>query len=123
MNNKKYEVRLKIITIKSNEPLFYLYSVNMNICSGSWNNINDRYAKLYGPDVVKHMNVRVFHLMSRTNETRYIEWHETYKRKRRLDRSVCNNKQRWNQDKCRCECKELIDKCICDEGLFPILAI
>ena len=27
----------------------------------------------------------------------------------RLDGSVCNNKQCWNDDKCRCECKELID--------------
>ena len=26
------------------------------------------------------------------------------------------NKQRWNDNKCRCECKELIDKCICDKG-------
>ena len=28
----------------------------------------------------------------------------------RLDASVHNNKQRWNEDKCRCECKELIVK-------------
>ena len=28
--------------------------------------------------------------------------------------SVCNNKQRQNEDKYRCECKELIDKGICD---------
>ena len=34
----------------------------------------------------------------------------------RLDASVCNNKQRWNDDKCRCECKELIDKGVCDKG-------
>ena len=34
----------------------------------------------------------------------------------RLDASVCNNKQRWNDDKCRCECKELIDKGVCDRG-------
>ena len=33
----------------------------------------------------------------------------------RLDASVCNNKQRWNEDKCRCECKELIDKGACDK--------
>ena len=52
--------------------------------------------------------------MSRTNETRYVEWHETCKCKCRLDASVCNNKQRWNEDKCSCECKELIDKGICD---------
>ena len=35
----------------------------------------------------------------RTNETRHIKWHETCKCKCRLDASVCNNKQRWNNDK------------------------
>ena len=68
------------------------------------------------PDVVKNLNVKVFNLMSRTNETRHIKWHETCKCKCRLDASVCNNKQRWNDDKCRCECKELIDKGVCDKG-------
>ena len=55
------------------------------------------------------MNVKAFQeLMSilRTNETRYIKWHETCKCKCKLDASVCNNKQRWNYIKCRCECKE-----------------
>ena len=42
------------------------------------------------PDVVKNLNVRVFDLMPSTNETRYIEWHETCKCKCRLDASVCN---------------------------------
>ena len=27
------------------------------------------------------------------------------KRKCRLDASVSNNKQRWKEDKCRCDCK------------------
>ena len=60
----------------------------------------------------KNLNVKVFNLMSRTNETRRIRWHETCKCKCRLDASLCNNKQRWNDDKCWCECKELIDKCV-----------
>ena len=34
----------------------------------------------------------------------------------RLSATVCNNRQIWNEDKCRCECKELIDKGICDKG-------
>ena len=29
-----------------------------------------------------------------------------------------NNKQRWNENKCRCECKELIDKGVCDKGFI-----
>ena len=45
-----------------------------------------------------------------------MKWRETCKSKCRLDASVCNNKQRWNEDKCRCECKELIDKGICNKG-------
>ena len=53
--------------------------------------------------------------MSTTNETRHIEWNKTCKCKCRLAASVCNNKQRWNEDKCRCECKELIDKEMCDK--------
>ena len=53
--------------------------------------------------------------MSITNETRQIEWHETCKCKCRLDASVCNNKQRWNEDKCRYECKEVIDEGICNK--------
>ena len=53
--------------------------------------------------------------MSRTNETRHIKWHETRKCKCRLDASVCNNKQRCNNDKCQCECKELLDKGICNK--------
>ena len=33
-----------------------------------------------------------------------------------MDASVCNNSQRWNQDKFRRDCKELIDKDVCDKG-------
>ena len=29
---------------------------------------------------------------------------------------VLDNKQRWNDDKFRCECKELIGKGVCDKG-------
>ena len=45
------------------------------------------------------------------------------KYKCRFEHSVCNNKQRWNDDKCSCECEELIDKGVCDNDLFGILAI
>ena len=70
------------------------------------------------PDVIKNLNVKVFNLRSRTNETWRIKWYETCKCKCRLDASICNNKQRWNDDKCRRECKELIDKGVCNKGLI-----
>ena len=55
--------------------------------------------------------------MSGINKTRRIELHETCKCKCRFNVRVCNNKQLWN-DKCRCECKEFIDKCVCDKGFI-----
>ena len=99
MNNQECKVRPEIIDVNSDEPLFYPFSIKTSKCSGSCNNINDPYAKICVPYVVKDLNVKVFNLMSRTNETRHIKRHETFKYKCRLDASVCNNKQRWNDDK------------------------
>ena len=56
--------------------------------------------------------------MSLTNKTRSIKWHKTCKCICRLNRIICNNKQRCNKDKCRCECKELIDKGVCNKGFI-----
>ena len=60
--------------------------------------------------------LKVFNLTSRTNETRQIKWHESYKCICRLDKIVFNNKQKWNKDICRCECKQLINKGIYNKG-------
>ena len=46
------------------------------------------------PCVIKNINVKVFNIMSITNEARHIKWHEICKCKWRLDTSVCNKKQR-----------------------------
>ena len=110
MNNQACIVRYEIFNINSNEPVFYPFSIKTSKCNGSCNNINDLYAKICVPDSVKDLNFKVFNLMSRTNAARFLEWHEAFKCKCRLDASVFNNKQRWNNDKCQCECKELIDK-------------
>ena len=58
-------------------------------CKDSCNTVNDPYAKICVPDNIKNTNVKVFNLMSRTNEAKHIKWHETCKYKCRLD--VSNN--------------------------------
>ena len=118
MNNQECKIRSKIINVNNTEPIFCPYSIKINKCKGSCNTINDPYTKLCVPDTIKNINVKAFNLMSRTNETRHIEWNKTCKCKCGLDASVCNNKQRWNEDKCKCECKELIDKGMCDKGFI-----
>ena len=88
MNNKKCKVRPKIVDINSNNSMFYPFSIKVNKCSGNCNNINDPYAKICVPDAVKNLNVRVFNLISRTNETRHIKWHETCKCIYRLNKII-----------------------------------
>ena len=118
MNNQGCKIRTEIINLNTNESMFYLYRIKMNKCKGSCNTINDPYAKICVPDEITNTNIKVFNLMSRTNETKRRKWHKTCKCRCRPDASICNNKQRWNDDKCRCEYKELIDKEICDKGFI-----
>ena len=76
------------------------------------------YPKLCVTDAVKSINVKVFNLISRTNETRYKGWHKTCRCKCRLNTSFSINKQRWNKDKFRCESKELFDQGSSDKGFI-----
>ena len=118
MNNQECKTRPQVVNVNGDELVFFPFSIKISKCSGSFNNINNPYAKGCVPDVLKNLNVKVFNLMSRANETRHIEWHKTCKCECKFGANICNNKQGWNKDKCRCECKELIDKGVCDKGFI-----
>ena len=64
INNQECKVREEIISVNNNEPVFYPFSIRVNKCSGSCNNIHDPYASSCVPHVVKNMNLKVFNLMS-----------------------------------------------------------
>ena len=118
LKNQECKIRPETVNINSNNPIFYPFNVKINKCSGNCNNVNDPYTRICVPNTVKNLNVKVFNSMTRTNETRHITWHKTCKCIYRLDKIICNSKQRWNEDKRRCECKELIDKGVCDKGFI-----
>ena len=92
INNQECKIRSEITNVNTNEPMFYPFSIKVNKCSASCISINDTYAKLYVPDVVKNINVKLFNLMSFINQTRHVKWHKTCKCKCRIDASVCSNK-------------------------------
>ena len=100
MSNQPCKARPEIINTNTNNPIFYPFSIKTSKCSGNCNNINDTYAKICVPDVVKDVNIKVFNLMSKSNETKNIKWHETRKCECGLDAIVCNDKQLWNKNKC-----------------------
>ena len=75
MTNQECKVRSGTFNINSDEPVFCPFRIKASKCSRSCTDINDPYAKMCVPNIVKNLNV--FNIMSRTNETRLIEWHET----------------------------------------------
>ena len=62
IKNQECKVRPEIADINSNNPIFYLFSIKINICSGNCNNINDPYTKICVPHTVKDLNVKVFNV-------------------------------------------------------------
>ena len=105
-----------------------MYSINFSatgkrFCLSLHYNGAKSYLFVNGTEMIKfktkyselESNILCLGNISRTNETRHIKWHEMCKCKCRLDSSACNNKQRWNDDKCLCKCKELFDK-----GIMPM---
>ena len=105
LNNQECKTRPQVANVDGDEPVFFPFSIKTSKCSGSCNNIYYPHAKICVPDAVKNLDVKVFNLMSRTNETRHIEWHETCKCECKFGANVYNNKQPWNKNKCRCQYK------------------
>ena len=93
MNNQECKVKSQVFNVNGDDPMFFPFNIKITKCSGSCNNVSNPCAKLCVPDVVKILNVKVLNLVSGTNETRRIEWHETCECKSRFNSSVCNNKQ------------------------------
>ena len=100
--------RPKILDVNEDagEALFYPYNVLVNKCSGSCNTLDDPMAKLCVLNIIKRVNITVYNFLMKLNETRNVLWHESCKCVCRLNSSVCNSKQIWNSDTCRCDCNE-----------------
>ena len=71
MNNQKCKTRTKIMNINNNEPVFYPFSIKVNKWSGSCNIINHLCTILCVPDTIKSINVKVFNLMSFSNQAKH----------------------------------------------------
>ena len=66
--------------------------------------------------IIKNKNVKVFNLMLGVNETRVLVHQELCEGKCRLNKSVCNSKQKWNHNECQCDSKELDDWGSCENN-------
>ena len=106
--NRECMPRPKILDVNEGigEALFYLYNVLVNKYSGSCNTLDNPMSKICVPKIIKKVNIKVYNFLMRLNETRNLLWHESCKCVCKLNSTVCNSKQIWNSDTCRCDCNE-----------------
>ena len=116
--NQKCMPRPKILDVQEGvgEALFYPYNVLVNKCSGSCTALDAPMGKLCVPNIFKRVNMKVYNFLMRLNETRNVLWHESCKCVCRLNSSVCNSKQIWNSDTCKCDCNEDFAGMTCNKG-------
>ena len=66
------QARQALSNINSTEPIHYPFTVSNNKCGRSCNTIDDPYARICVPNKVNNINVKVFDLKSRVNETKFL---------------------------------------------------
>ena len=58
MNNQAWKARPEIIIMNSNNTIFYPFSIKTSKCSGNCHNINDPYARICVPGIIKNLNIK-----------------------------------------------------------------
>ena len=106
LKNRPCQARPTLVNVNCDETY--------NKCGGSGNTIDDPYTQVCVSNKVKNMKAKVFHLMSRVNETGFLVKHESCESVK--NETVSNSKQKWNHNECQCECKKLDDWGYCEKG-------
>ena len=64
---------------------------------------------------MKHLNLSIFNMITGKNESDILTKDILCQCKCKFDGRMCNSNQKWNNNKCQCECKKYH---ICEKGYF-----
>ena len=90
----------------SQEFHYYPFSVKFDRCTEGCNTINDLSNKICVPNEKEDLNLSVFIMITRINESETLTKDISCECRCKFDGRKCNSGQWWNNDKCRCECKK-----------------
>ena len=88
------------------QELHYLFVVKLGRCVGISNNFNDLSDKVCFPNKTEDLNLSVFNMITRINESKVLAKHLSCKSKCKFDGRKCSSEQLWSNENCRCECKK-----------------
>ena len=97
---------------------YYPFAVKLDRCVGICNTLNDLSNKVCVPNKTEDLNLSMFKMITGINESKTLAKHISYECKCKFYGRKCNSDQWWNNNRCRCECKEL-DVCEKDYVWIP----
>ena len=107
LSNKKYQIQPTFINLNPNEYSqwfqYYPFAVNLNKHVGSCNTLSDLYKKVCILNKTECLNLSVFNIIARINESKTLTKHISWKCQCRFDERNCNSGQWWTNDKYRYE--------------------
>ena len=119
LSNKNCKIQPTLNNLHPNEYSqelhYHPFVVKINRCVGSCNTLNNLYNKVCAPNKTEDLNLSVFSMITGINEAETLTKYISYKCRCEFDGKKCNSNQKWNNDKCWCECKNRKKKkhCAC----------
>ena len=112
LTNQKGTTQPAIINLHPNKYTqglyYYPFTIHIYRSVGTCNILNDFSNKVCLPNKTGDLNPNVLNMITGINESKILPKHISYERKCKFDGGKCNSNQKWNNDKCCCECKIMI---------------
>ena len=105
LSNQKIMTQTTLINLHPAELRYYPFVVNLNMCAGSCNTLDDLSGRVCVPNEGEDLNLHVFNITTGMNESRTSTKHISCQCKCKLPCRRCNLNQKWNNNKCRFECE------------------
>ena len=84
---------------------YYPFAVNLDRCVGSFNILDDLSNRVCALNKTEDLNLSVFNMVTGINELKILSKHASCECEFRFNGKKYNSNQKWNNDQCRCECK------------------
>ena len=89
--NEPCMTRRTLIDLNSIELNYYPFLISLDKCNGSYNADDDLSAKIYVVCNAKNINLKVFHMITRINESKTLVKHILCDCKCKSDSTACNS--------------------------------
>ena len=116
LTNQKFMIQPTLINLHPNEHIhqfhYYPFWVKLYRCVGTCNTLNDLSNKVCVPNKTEDLNVSMYNMITGINKLKTLTKHISCECK--FDGRKCNSDQWCNNDKCRCESKNVM----CEKKLY-----